>query len=173
MIPRNISDTSASTSSTATSNSTSSNPTTGPANTLSVGAKAGIGIGAAVIAIMLLITLVLVYCRRCKKPLGTAKSQENLSLHEIARPVYHETQGLDATELVAEPSVSLPPIQETAEISTAVGSTPPSPTTDLPLYPRRPDLETEEPKSLNQVLENGGLEPKSLNTSLERPTRLP
>lgn len=175
MIPRNISDTSASTS-TITSDSASSTPTTATANTLSAGAKAGIGIGAAVITIMLLSSLLLVYRwrRKRKEPLSTVKSQENLSLHEMTHPVDHEIQELDATELVAELSASLPPIQEAAEIPTEVGeSAPSSPTADLPVYPRRPDLETQEPKSLNQVLENGGLEPKSLNTPLERPKRLP
>jgi hypothetical protein len=176
MMPKNMSSTPVPTSSNITSNSASSTPTAGPDNTLSVGAKAGIGIGAAVIAIILLGTLLLVYCRRRKErdPLSTAKSQDNLSLHEMTSPAYHETQELDTTEPAAQLSASLPPIQETAEPSMEVGElAPSSPTADLPAYPQRPDLETQEPKSVNQVLENGGLEPKSLNTPLERPNRLP
>jgi hypothetical protein len=177
MIPKNISGTPASTSSNITSNSVaSSTPTAGPTDTLSVGAKAGIGIGGAIITIMLLSSLLLIYFRRRKRKdsLSTAKSQDNLPLHEMTRPAHHEAQELDVTEPAAQPSASLPPIQETAEASMEVGEpAPSSPTADLPAYPRLPDLETQEPKSLNRVLENSGLEPKSLNTPLERPKRPP
>jgi hypothetical protein len=147
-----------------------------PTDKLSAGAKAGIGASAAVVAIVLFSGMLLFYYRRWtrKNSLRTAKSHDNLSLQEISGPTNHEAQELDATEPPVELSASPPSIRDSTDSPTDIlESAPASPTADLPEYPRQLALENQEPKSLNHVLENGGLEPKSLNTPQERPRRPP
>jgi hypothetical protein len=148
----------------------------GPTKELSAGEKAGIGFGAAAVATVLFTGLLLFHCWRLKrrKSLRTAKSQEFLSLQDSNSPTHHEAHELDATEPPVELSASAPSIQESTGFSTEpLESAPPTPIVDLPEYPRQPAIENQEPKSLNQVLEKGGLEPKSLDTPQERPRRPP
>jgi hypothetical protein len=160
------------TASNSTSNTASSStPTVGPADTLSIGAKAGIGAGATVIAI-LIVGMLSVYCwrRKWKTHVSTTKSEENVSWHEMA---HQPSRALDEREPSLEPSALLPTIEVIAaspveEMEPAQSS----PIEQLPQYPQSPALENQEPKCLNQVLENGEQEPKSLNTPTERPGRL-
>ena len=91
---------------------------------------------------------------------------------EMNDSAFPELRELDATEPPVELQASSPSLQETTDSSSdLLGSPPSSPIVELPIYPRQQVDEDQEPKSLNQVLENGGLEPKSLSTPQDRPRR--
>jgi hypothetical protein len=159
-----------------TSNAAPSNTAmAGPTQKLSAGEKAGIGVSAAAVATVLLSGLLL-FCRRQKrrKSPRTEKIQETLPFQEGNSSTLREGHELDAAEPPVDLSASLPSVQESSEFSTErLESAPPSPIVDLPEYPRQTAIENQEPKSLNQILEKGDLEPKSLNTPQERPRRPP
>jgi hypothetical protein len=168
------------TSSTATSsvasasNASSSTALSGPNNELSLAAKAGIGVGVGAVAIISIIGFFLV-CRQRRKDksfLITANSQSGLSMPEMNGYAFPELRDLDATEPPVELQASPPSPQEIPDSSSGLlGSPPSSPIVELPIYPRQQVNEDQEPKSLNHVLENGGLEPKSLSTPQDRPRR--
>jgi hypothetical protein len=161
------------TSPTATPSPTSSS-TAGPSNELSLTAKVGIGAGVCAVAIVSVIPFLL-FCRRRRKDknfLSIANSQNRMSLHEMNGNAFPEARELDATEPPVELQASPPSRPETTDSSSdLLGSPPSSPMVELPIYPRQRVDEDQEPKSLNQVLENGGLEPKSLSTPQDRPRR--
>jgi hypothetical protein len=174
MNPNNMSRTPI-TGSTATSSPASSNtPLSGPSKELPLAAKAGIGVGVGAVATVSVIGLFVV-CRRRRKDkssLSTANSQNRMSMHEMNGSAFLEVRELDATEPPVELQASPPSRQETIDSSSELlGSPPSSPMVELPIYPRQQVYENQEPKSLNQVLENGGLEPKSLSTPQDRPRR--
>jgi hypothetical protein len=163
------------TSPTATSSPVSSHTAVpGPSNELSLAAKAGIGAGVCAVAIVSVITFSL-FCHRRRKDknsLSTANSQSMMSMHEMNGNPFPEVRELDATEPPVELQASPLSRQETTDSSSdLLGSPPHSPMVELPMYPRQQVDEDREPKSLNQVLENGGLEPKSLSTPQDRPRR--
>lgn len=146
----------------------------GSSNELSLAARAGIGAGVCAVALVSVITFFL-FCRRRRKDknsLSTANRQNRLSMHEMNGNPFPEARELDATEPPAELQASPPSRQETTDSSSdLLGSPPSSPMAELPIYPRQQINEDQEPKSLNQVLESGDLEPKSLSTPQDRPRR--
>lgn len=93
-------------------------------------------------------------------------------MHEMDGNAFPELRELDATEPPMELQASLRSRQEIRDSSSdLLGSPPSSPTVELPVYPRQQVNEDQEPKSLNQVLGKGGLEPKSLSMPQDRPRR--
>jgi hypothetical protein len=95
-----------------------------------------------------------------------------MSIYEMNGNAFPEARELDATEPPVELQASQRSRQETGDSSSEVlGSPPSSSTAELPVYPRQQVIEDQEPKSLNQVLEKGGVEPKSLSTPQDRPRR--
>lgn len=163
------------TSSTATSSpASSSTGLLGPSSTLSLAAKAGIGVGIGAVAIVFLLGLFL-FCRRRRKiksSLSRANSPNRMSMHEMNGNAFLELRELDAAESPVELQASSLSHHETTDSSSEILESPPSsPTGELPVYPRQQINEDQEPKSLSQALENGGLEPKSLSTPQDRPRR--
>ena len=93
-------------------------------------------------------------------------------MYETNGDAFPEVRELDATEPPVELQASPPSRQETTDSSSELlGSPSSSPMAELPMYPRQQVDEDQELKSLNRVLENGGLEPKSLSTPQDRPRR--
>jgi len=93
-------------------------------------------------------------------------------MYEMNGNAFPEVRELDATEPPVELQASPRSRQETGDSSNDLLGTPSSsPTVELPVYPRQQVNEDQEPKSLNQVLEKGGVEPKSLSTPQDRPRR--
>lgn len=93
-------------------------------------------------------------------------------MHEMNGNAFPEARELDATERPTELQASSLPRRESTDSPTDLLASPPaSSVVELPIYPRQTFIEDLEPKSLNQVLENGGLEPKSLSTPQDRPRR--
>ena len=163
------------TSSTATSGPKSTNSALpGPSNDLPVAAKAGIGVGACAFVAASIIGLFLL-CRRrqkSKRHASTVNGQNRMSMHEMNGDNFPEVREMDATEPPVELQAAPVSLHETTDSSSELLASPLSGTLlELPVYPRQQIDEHQEPKSLNQVLENGGLEPKSLSTPQERPRR--
>jgi len=159
---------------TATPSLISSGPAVpGSNNELSLAARAGIGAGVCAVALVSVITFFLFcYRRKDKNSLSTANRQNRLSMHEMNGNPFPEVRELDATEPPVELQASPPSRREMTDSSSdLLGSPPSSPMVELPIYPRQQINEDQEPKSLNQVLESGGLEPKSLSTPQDRPRR--
>jgi hypothetical protein len=174
MNPNNMTRTSTTSSAVTSSPTSSSTALSGPSNELPLAAKAGIGVGIGTVTIISIIGYFLV-CRRRRKNKSfpsTANSQNRISMHEMNGYAFPELRELDATEPPVELQASPPSRQETSDsTSELLGSPPSSPTVELPVYPRQQVDENQELKILNQVLENGGLEPKSLSMPQDRPIR--
>jgi hypothetical protein len=166
----------ASSSTVSSSTASSSTALSGHGDGLSLGAKSGIGVGVGfgTVAIFSMISFFLV-CRRRRKDksfLSTSNSQNRMSMYEMTGCDFPESRELDATEPPVELQASPRSRQETTDSSSELLELSPSiSTVELPVYPRQQVDENQEPKSLNQVLENGGLEPKSLSTPQDRPRR--
>ena len=176
MNPNNITQISTTSSAVPSNTAPFSTALSGQSNGHSLGAKAGIGVGVGLgaVAIFSMISFFLV-CRRQRKDksfLSMSNSQNRMSVYEMNGNDFPESRELDATEPPVELQASPPPRQETTVSSNELLESSPSiSTVELPVYPRQQVDENQEPKSLNQVLENGGLEPKSLSTPQDRPRR--